>query len=167
MSCRLLPHGWSATPIFFWGALNFSSSSQHPSFFFLTFYLFTECSQLFDTRFTSLLCRCIRPDTSSHIKMQRALTSRAATSVLSPSVASRFRASGALSQQLRFAHKVRWLEWTILRHVRHTRCGAGKLTLDINRSSSSALRAALLCWLVSTPLQRLLLQLLVPRAGMS
>ncbi|KAJ4409969.1 chaperonin [Gnomoniopsis sp. IMI 355080] len=37
--------------------------------------------------------------------MQRALTSRTATSVLSPSVASRFRSNGALSQQLRFAHK--------------------------------------------------------------
>lgn len=109
MSCRLLPHAGRQLQFFF-GALNIESSSRFLPFSFRTFNLFTECSRLFNTCFTSLLCCCVILDTSPHIKMQRALTSRAATSVLSPSAASRFRASGALSQQLRFAHKVRWLE---------------------------------------------------------
>ena len=46
------------------------------------------------------------------VTMHRALTSRARASALSPSTAAKFRAGAGLSQQLRFAHKVRGLSRT-------------------------------------------------------
>ena len=84
--------------------LAFTSANIH---LFILPHLGALCQ--FATCLTSLFCPCLIFWflVFKSVNMQRALTSRAATSVLSPSAASRFRSSNALSQQLRFAHKVR------------------------------------------------------------
>lgn len=93
-------------------------------------------------------------------KMQRALSSRARATALS-SVASRYRAGAGLSQQLRFAHKVRKmpLESSSYRvfNVSNKRC----------RSSSLASKAAPLSWLVLIPWPKPSLLPSVPRVEMS